>query len=152
MTSTQRPDPRDRRPAGAHAHAPVPRARPVARALAALCGVLLVGAAAAQALAGWPALARPLLAAGVGLEALAPIAAGWYFGTACILGFAALAFAAAVRADGRLAVRHLLAILAFVWIGFGSAAMYARDGNPHYLYFIGIGGLLALAAALAPRP
>lgn len=118
----------------------------LARGLAGLAGLLLLGAAAAQGLAGWPALAAPLVAAGVPPERLLPLAAGWYFGTACIVGFAGIAFAAAFSRDGRLTVRRVLGIIAAVWIIFGTAAMVLRDGNTHYLNFIGLGIFVGIAA------
>jgi hypothetical protein len=124
----------------------------LARGLAGLAGVLLLGAAAAQGLAGWPALAAPLLAAGVPPERLLPLAAGWYFGTACIVGFAALAFASAFSRDGSLPVRRVLGTVAAVWILFGATAMVLRDGNTHYLNFIGLGVFVAIAAWAARRP
>lgn len=112
--------------------------------------LLLLAAAAAQALGGWPHFRTVLLDAGVAADTVAAVGAGWLFGSALLLGLAALCGASALSRDGRIAAPVLAGTVAAVFAGFGLLA-FALRGNPHYANFVAIGVAAAVLAWFARR-
>lgn len=119
--------------------------------LLALSGVLLLLSALAHALAGWPPIARDLLASGVPTELIAGLRVGWYFGSAAMLAFAAIALHGAYAVwREQPAPLSALRLIGLTYLGFGLAAFVYRDFNSHFLTFMVLGVLL-LAAASGPQ-
>jgi|SRR5690606_5410420 len=125
-----------------------PRHRPRIPLL--LLALLLLGAAAAQGLGGWPHFRAELLDAGVAPGTVAAVAAGWLFGSALLLCLAGLCFAAAASRDGRIGAPVLATAVAILFTGFGGLAWWLR-GNAHYAHFVLLGVLAALLAWSAAR-
>jgi hypothetical protein len=115
-------------------------------------GGLLVLAAFAHAFTGWPPLRVALEAHAVGADTAGALAAGWFFGSAAMLGFGAALIAMARDAGrGTLGSSAPAWAIAAAFAAFGLAAWVLRDVRPHFLAFIAIGALVAAFAVAARR-
>ena len=112
------------------------------RPLGVVAGILLLASAAAHAFLGWPAMASALGNIGASAALVGALAVGWYFGSVAMLVFALIVLQIAIRNADACPVRFV----ALGYLVFGLAAWLARDFNPHFLLFVGIGVLLALFA------
>ena len=116
-----------------------------------LSGVLVLSSALAHALAGWPSMARGLFASGAPVELIAALRVGWYFGSAAMLAFAAIALHGAYAVwQEQPAALTALRLIGLTYLGFGLAAFVYRDFNSHFLGFMVLGALL-LTAAWGPQ-
>ena len=112
------------------------------KTLGVLGGVLLLASGLAHAFLGWPPLGAALAEAGVGEELAGALAVGWLFGSMAMIVFGLVVLRIALRDVDPCTVRFI----ALGYLVFGVAAWLARDLNPHFLLFVGIGVLLALFA------
>ncbi|MGE4070005.1 MAG: hypothetical protein AB7E72_02420 [Lysobacterales bacterium] len=113
-----------------------------------LSGILLLLSALAHALAGWPSMARGLFASDAPAELIAALRVGWYFGSAAMLAFAAIALHGAYAVwRAQPAPLTALRLIALTYLGLGLAAFVYRDFNSHFLAFMVLGALLLAAAS-----
>ena len=114
----------------------------VRKALGIAGGVLLLLSGLAHAFLGWPAMSAALGDVAAGEELAGALAVGWLFGSMAMLVFGLIVLRIAIREVDACTVRFI----ALGYLVFGVAAWLARDLNPHFLLFIGIGALLAVFA------
>ena len=123
--------------------APVTRLVPLGAAAA-----LYLLSALAHGGGGWPAQRRMLVGHGVAGHDLEAMAAGWLFGSACMLGLglmAARAVRQARRGEPVDAGAHGVMGAAYALFGVGAAVAGARF-NPFFLLFVANGALHAWGA------
>jgi hypothetical protein len=115
-------------------------------------GVLLCLSALAHAFVGWPAIRQALGEAGVDPELALGIGTGWLYGSSAMLTFGVLTIASwgAVRRGNANAGRVMWPV-AGLYLLFGTAAYFATSFEPHFLGFIAIGALAAVAAYAVTR-
>ena len=113
--------------------------------------LLLLAAAAAQALGGWPHFRETLLEEGIASHTVSAVGAGWLFGAALLAGLAAVCLVAALRRELRVSPLDLAIAVAVVFIGFGVLGLWLR-GNSHYGNFVAIGVLALPLAWMVRRP
>ena len=116
--------------------------------LGVLCGVILVGSAAAHSLLGWPAMRAGLRSAGAAPDLVTGLSIGWHFAGLAILLFGVLAlwqFGAALR--GHAVSLRPLVLVGVAYAAFGVWALVVGQMNPFFLMvFVVPGVLLAIAA------
>lgn len=106
-----------------------------------------------HAFGGWPPLSAALRAAGVDASIAAGLAVGWMFGSAAMvaMGLCVLVAARHLRSGDALAAQ-VGSCVGGAWLTFGIGASVYRFPNPHFLFFIVVGGLLVAASRLSGRP
>lgn len=116
------------------------------RAVVFVCGFLITVAAVPHALLGWPEAAEELRKLSAGDDVVRGLAIGWWFGSA---SFVAMGIAV-LLAWRELPTNPLAWQIAFtigaVLAVFGAGALAHSGGSPHFLGFLGLGGILAVAA------
>jgi len=121
-------------------------------ALGFLVAVLLLASAGAHAFLGWPPFRALLAEAGVDASVAGALAAGWYFGSAAMACFGAIALHQAWRrARRRPVARGPLWVIAVVYLVYGTSAYALRELNPHFLLFVVTGSLVGCFALLCPE-
>jgi hypothetical protein len=121
--------------------------------LGVLCGVILVGSAAAHSLLGWPAMRGQLERAGAAPDLVTGLSIGWNFAGLAILLFGILAlwqFGAALR--GRAVSLQPLALVGVAYAAFGVWALVVARMNPFFLMVFVVPGILLAIAAWEGRP
>ncbi len=134
---------------------PAPYAAHMKRSARILClasGALLLAGALAHAFLGWPQLGQALRAASISTGTIGALAAGWYFGGACMLAFAAITFSAGLSNRGAMRPSVPLFAIAITYFLFGWVAFVLRHFNPHFLGFVVLGLIVGTAAVLSSRP
>ncbi len=115
-----------------------------------LAALVLAAGGLAHAFVGWPAMHVGLEQAGAGEELLGAIFVGWAWGSSSMLAFAAVVgFASWRLSRGHRPPVGALWIVALLYLLFGTSAYVGRDYNPHFLFFVVSGALVALFASLA---
>lgn len=111
-------------------------------ALTYLTALCLLGSAYAHAFLGWPSFKQQLIDFGVSSHVIGAINAGWYFGSLCMLAFAALSLWHARYGGQQIALRFA----AVVYLIFGIGGFLLREFNTHYLAFVLCGVLMAVSS------
>jgi O-antigen/teichoic acid export membrane protein len=111
-------------------------------------GILMLLASVAHGLLGWPALRAELVNEHASPELISGLAAGWLWGSACMLTFGAIVTISGVQMrrgnnSGALAARAI----ALCFLAFGLLAFVLEGFDPHFLIFVVL-GLLAAASFL----
>jgi hypothetical protein len=116
------------------------------RAVVFVCGFLIAVAAIPHALLGWPGAAEDLRKLSASEDVVRGLAIGWWFGSASFvaMGIAVLLAWRELPANPR-AWQIAFAIGAVLAV-FGAGALAYSGGNPHFLGFLGLGAILAVAA------
>ena len=120
--------------------------------LGVLCGVILVGSAAAHSLLGWPALRGQLERAGAPADLVTGLSIGWHFAGMAILLFGVLAlwqFGAALK--GRVVSLRPLVLVGVAYAAFGVWALVVGQMNPFFLMVFVVPGILLAIAAWGDR-
>ncbi len=115
-----------------------------------VAGILMVLASLAHGLLGWPAVRAELVNEHANPELINGLAAGWLWGSACMLTFGAIVTISGVQMrrgsnSGTLAVRAI----AVCFLVFGVLAFVLEGFAPHFLIFVVL-GFLAAASFLSP--
>lgn len=115
-------------------------------------GLLLLASSLAHAFLGWPQIRDALAAAGTEPQLVGALAVGWHFGSVAMAAFGVIVTAIAVaRLRGRAPSILPAAVVAVTYLAFGTGALIARHGSPHFLAFLVLGLLVgALAFHRAP--
>ncbi len=118
-----------------------------ARWLLLVVGVLLVLSAAAHALLGWPAIRAALLTSQAQGDVTQDVGIGWLYGSAAMLTFGVITLTVwwSARAGKVLSVA-ITAPISLLYLGFGTWAFVHSSLNPHFIGFIILGALLAVAS------
>jgi hypothetical protein len=116
-----------------------------------VAGVLMLLASFAHGLLGWPAVRAELVNEHASLDLISGLAAGWLWGTACMLTFGAIVTISGVQMrrgnySGEFAVRAI----AVCFLAFGMLAFVLEGFEPHFLIFVVL-GLLAAASFLGAK-
>ena len=116
-----------------------------------VAGILMVLASLAHGLLGWPAVRAELVNEHANPELISGLAAGWLWGSACMLTFGAIVTISGIQMrrgsnSGTLAVRAI----AVCFLGFGLLAFALEGFDPHFLIFVLL-GLLAAASFLGAK-
>ena len=114
-------------------------------------GILMMLASFAHGLLGWPALRAELLSEHAKPNLIEGLAAGWLWGSACMLTFGAIVTISGVqmRRGNRSGVVAVRAI-ALCFLAFGLLAFVLEGFEPHFLIFVLL-GLLAAVSFFGPR-
>jgi len=117
-----------------------------------VAGILMVLASLAHGLLGWPAVRAELVNEHANPDLISGLAAGWLWGSFCMLTFGAIVTISGVQMrrgnnSGALAVRAISAC----FLAFGLLAFVLEGFDPHFLIFVVL-GLLAAASFLDGRP
>jgi len=108
-------------------------------------GALLALSSLAHAFLGWPALRPALQAAQVDERLIGALAVGWYFGSVAMLVFGVIVLQAALRAArGHQVETAPVRAIAVAYVLFGLTAFVCRGLNPHFLFFVACGALVAV--------
>jgi len=112
-----------------------------------IAGLLLLLSAGAHAGLGWPAMRQELMKVAAPPDLMAAMSIGWYFGSAAMATFGAIALTAgvgAVAAGGRVFWASMIVGLAYGGFGLATYAIYREA---HFLGFVVI-GLLAVVGSV----
>ena len=117
-----------------------------------LSGVLMVLASFAHGFLGWPAERAELLSEHAKADLISGLAAGWLWGTACMLTFGAIVTISGFQMrrgnrSGEIAVRAI----SVCFLVFGILAFVLEGFDTHFLIF-DVLGLLAAASFLPSKP
>jgi len=121
--------------------------------LGVLCGVILVGSAAAHSLLGWPALRGQLERGGAAPDLVTGLSIGWHFAGMAILLFGILAlwqFGAMLK--GHAVSLRPLVLVGAAYAAFGVWALVVGQMNPFFLIVFVVPGILLAIAAWDGRP
>jgi hypothetical protein len=110
-----------------------------------ICTLSFFASGAAHGLMGWPEVVALLQPYSLPEDLLAGLAAGWYFGSACMICFGCIT-AHATRQVRRGVSSPALWPLGLLYLTFGTAAFVLRNMDPHFLLFILTGALTTLLA------
>ena len=112
-----------------------------------LSGLLIVGAAFAHALAGWPQLQAALRSAGAPEDLVRGLAIGWYWGSTSMfaMGLIAILTGRSGLRSGR-ASRTSIGVVSLAFALFGVMAFLGAGLAPHFLLFVFLGLMLGIAA------
>jgi len=109
-----------------------------------IAGALTLLSVIPHAFLAWPSFRRDLLATGVDPNVVGALAAGWMFGSTAMVVFGVLGLVAGARLRrGDRSGVTVMRIVALAYVLFGAAAFVARGMNPHFMYFVAIGVLIA---------
>lgn len=109
-----------------------------------IAGVLTLLSVIPHAFLAWPAFRRDLLAGGTDPNVVGALAAGWMFGSTAMVVFGILGLVAGARLRrGDRSGVTVMRIIALAYVLFGAAAFVARGMNPHFMYFVAIGVIIA---------
>lgn len=123
-----------------------------------IAGALTLLSVIPHAFLAWPSFRRDLLTTGVDPNVVGALAAGWMFGSTAmvVFGLLGLVSGARLRRGDRSGVT-VMRLVALAYVLFGATAFVARGMNPHFMYFVAIGVLIAapltgLRAGQTPDP
>jgi len=119
---------------------------------AVLGGSLLILSSAAHAFLGWPAISAALKETNATAELTTDLTIGWLFGSTAMLAFGLIVLVFGVRLlRGGIADRCPAMVIAGCYFCFGLAAFVWTHHNPHFIGFMVIGAIVAIAASGVAR-
>ncbi len=117
-----------------------------------VAGALMLLAAFAHGLIGWPAVHAGLVSGHVPAEFVSLFAGSWLWATVSMLTFGTIVLVSGVQMRrGNSAGTFAVRAIAVCYIGFGVLAMIFEGYDTHFLLF-SVFGLLAAASFLGERP
>jgi hypothetical protein len=125
-----------------------PRDR-LAAVLATSAGLLMMFGAVPHAFFAWPHFRGALEASPIDADVVGAVGAAWRFGSVMMVATGGVVALAGLRAwRGRALDALVIGPIAVAWLGYGIAAMVARDGSPHLLAYVVAGALAVTALGL----
>lgn len=118
----------------------------------AVAGTLMVLAALAHGLAGWPSVRQALEESHTDPGLIIGIGSGWLFGSASMLTFGLMTLLAwRAAANGDAGVVRNVGPISVLYAGFGAAVLALVGLEPHFLGFVVIGLLAGFGAYAVSR-
>lgn len=109
-------------------------------------GSLLVLSSAAHAFLGWPAVSAAIKETNATAELTTDLTIGWLFGSVAMLTFGLIVLSFGLRLwRGHDADRRPAMVIAVCYFCFGLAAFVWTHYNPHFIGFMVIGAIVAVA-------
>lgn len=111
-------------------------------------GLLLLLSSAAHAFLGWPAVSAAIKTTNATAELTTDLMVGWMFGSVAMLTFGLIVLLFGLRLwRGCEADRRPVMVIAACYFGFGLAAFAWTHYDPHFVGFMVIGAIVAVAAS-----
>ena len=107
---------------------------------------------AAHAFLGWPPLGASLRQAGVDGDLITALTIGWIFGSVAMLAFGLIVLRLGLQLwRGKEADSGAAQVIAACYVVFGLAAFFWTRFNPHFIGFVVIGIIVAIATVWPVR-
>lgn len=116
------------------------RRKVIAEILILLTGVIILAGGVAHGAVAWPELSARLRQMDVDSETISVLFIGWTFGSLAMVTMGTiLIIAFAQLRRGFAGARWAVLSVGILYVFFGAGALYLRDMNPHFFFFVGLG-------------